>query len=108
MKEYCRTNRPIISRIIRKRLLKKYGLTPETYNEILSNQDFKCVICRSSDPKNKFNVFVIDHDHKTGQVRGLLCTHCNAILGMIEKSNSDIMGKISTYLEYNLSTNTHR
>jgi hypothetical protein len=106
-REYCKRNRPVISRIIRKRLLKKYGLTLESFDVILRAQGYQCAICRSSDPKNKFNVFVVDHDHKTNQVRGLLCTHCNAVLGMLEK-NLNMIPRVKMYLEYNLSTKTHQ
>ena len=62
-------------------LKKKYGLTPERYDEILSAQGGVCAICSCapSDPRG-FNMHV-DHDHATGLVRGILCGPCNAGLG---------------------------
>ena len=62
-------------------LLRKYGLTDESYNTLLSSQGFACAICRNTDPQDRWNRFHIDHCHKTGVVRGLLCTHCNTGLG---------------------------
>jgi Recombination endonuclease VII len=56
-----------------------YGLTQEHYEFLLREQGERCAICLSDDwgargPK-------VDHDHETGAVRGLLCNHCNLLLG---------------------------
>ena len=56
------------------RLLKKYGVTIWTYGDLLSKQKGLCAICLRT-PKTKR--LCVDHDHKTGQVRGLLCYVCN-------------------------------
>jgi hypothetical protein len=61
-----------------RRMKSKYGLTPDQYEAIIRNG---CEICHCRD-----NV-VIDHNHKTGAVRGGLCEHCNLALGVIEKPN---------------------
>jgi len=53
---------------------KTYGLTPEQYDELLKRQGGKCAICRAR-PKSKR--LAVDHDHGTGEVRGLLCSRCN-------------------------------
>lgn len=67
----------------RKTLLKKYGLTPENFEEMLVKQSRRCAIC-----ERLFNKRInIDHCHKTGATRGLLCTGCNTALGHIEKEN---------------------
>ncbi len=55
---------------------RKYGLSPERYNLMFMQQQGKCLICQESGRK-----LVVDHDHKTGSVRGLLCGHCNSMLG---------------------------
>lgn len=67
----------------RKSLLKKYGLTIEQYEHILIQQDRKCKICKSDFSKKK--KAVIDHDHKSQKIRGLLCVGCNVSLGHIER-----------------------
>jgi hypothetical protein len=53
---------------------KVYGLTAEGYDDLLARQGGKCAICRGR-PKSKR--LAVDHDHKTGAVRGLLCSRCN-------------------------------
>lgn len=53
---------------------KTYGLTSEQYDALLERQGGRCAICRAR-PKSKR--LAVDHDHKTGVVRGLLCSRCN-------------------------------
>lgn len=66
-----------------KRKKRIYDLTPEREAEILESQGGVCALCRRD------RKLVVDHDHKTGVVRGLLCIACNTILG---KSGDDIAG----------------
>jgi len=58
-------------------LFGRYGITTEQYNEMLASQHGVCKICHKP-PKNK--PLYVDHDHETGEVRGLLCAHCNSCL----------------------------
>jgi hypothetical protein len=60
-------------------LVKKYGITFDDYDRMLKEQNGKCAICQRPEPVNR--MFDVDHDHKTGDVRGLLCTSCNRVLG---------------------------
>jgi hypothetical protein len=53
---------------------KTYGLTGDGYAQLLAAQGGKCAICRAR-PKSKR--LAVDHDHKSGAVRGLLCSRCN-------------------------------
>jgi DNA-directed RNA polymerase subunit RPC12/RpoP len=63
--------------IARKTLLKRsYGITLEQYEEILQKQDYKCAVCKRHKDEFTKNL-AVDHDHKTGEIRGALCTHCN-------------------------------
>jgi Recombination endonuclease VII len=62
----------------RARLLKRYGMSSREYELRLALQNGACAICRK-EPKRR--LLCIDHCHKTGKVRGLLCTPCNAALG---------------------------
>lgn len=57
------------------RILATYGITPEEYWEIYEFQGGRCYICQRANGKVKR--LSVDHDHKTGIVRGLLCTMCN-------------------------------
>lgn len=51
-----------------------YGITPEQYREIFARQGGRCAICLSEPRTIRF---AVDHDHKTGIVRGILCKRCN-------------------------------
>jgi hypothetical protein len=61
-------------------LKSKYGVTEDEYNKFLVEQNNKCAICFKPNPED-YHGFCVDHDHVTGQVRGLLCHNCNAGLG---------------------------
>lgn len=56
------------------RLLTLYLLTEEEYQRVFEHQGGKCAICRRPPVKYKLSV---DHDHATGEVRGLVCRQCN-------------------------------
>lgn len=70
-------------------LLRKFGLTLEQYDEMLAAQDGCCSICKS-DATIEGHSFDVDHDHKTGKVRGILCRTCNLMLGA-GKDDPDIL-----------------
>lgn len=59
----------------------KYGLTQEQYEAMLAEQDGRCAICRSPDWPGKDRRPHVDHCHKTGKIRALLCGKCNNGLG---------------------------
>jgi len=61
-----------------------YGVTEEQYNEMLASQDNKCAICKNEETAMKNGrvlPLAVDHDHKTGLIRGLVCLRCNHGLG---------------------------
>jgi len=67
-----------------KELETRYGLTVEQRKLILENQDGVCIICKKPETVKKYGHvqhLCVDHDHKTGEIRGLLCYSCNALLG---------------------------
>ncbi len=68
------------------RLKRKYGMTLDDYASMLSAQDNKCKICFSGSSYKKSGLFVVDHSHENGAVRGLLCIRCNSALGMFGDS----------------------
>lgn len=77
----------------RKRELKHdYGMTQEQYRALSEMQGGKCAICRR---KRKL---VVDHCHKTGAVRGLLCSACNLGLGNLS-DNAAILRRAAAYLD---------
>jgi hypothetical protein len=69
----------------KKRLEKEYGITPEEFNNMLLQQRGKCAICGIlQSATGKF--LHVDHCHKTGKIRGLLCHKCNYALGFLRDS----------------------
>ena len=60
----------------------KYGLKKEEYEEMFDTQNNSCAICKNV--FTEINKGFVDHDHKTGKVRGILCTTCNSGLGFFK------------------------
>ncbi len=60
-------------------LVRKYGVTLVEYARMLNEQGGCCAICGRPEPSNRG--LDVDHDHETGDVRGLLCTSCNRVIG---------------------------
>jgi hypothetical protein len=70
----------------------KYGISPEQYLAMIDAQKGKCAICNEA-PSSERGLHV-DHDHVTGQVRGLLCHHCNVALGSFREDESLLLSAI--------------
>lgn len=86
----------------RKRNLKKFGLTIEQYDEMLQSQNNVCLICQKPEvvehhSTGKAGMLVVDHDHETNIVRGLLCTKCNKGIGLLG-DNPDNLIRAANYL----------
>jgi hypothetical protein len=107
-KEYAKT-KPDIRNAINKRyrkshpewsknndIKKLYGITVTEMNIIRDNQNNKCKICNKTFIKTPH----IDHNHKTGKVRGLLCGKCNSILGYCNDDISILQNAIAYLGEY--------
>ena len=82
------------------RMKTKFGLTVEQVNEMAEAQGGKCAICCKR-PRPKQVAYIespwhVDHDHKTGKVRGLLCNRCNLMLGHVD----DDVTILQTAIEY--------
>ena len=72
----------------RRQQISLYGLTVEQYDAMLMEQNYVCAICNKSEKSSTRGVLFIDHDHKTGKVRGLLCDTCNRGLGYFYDNKS--------------------
>ncbi len=66
-------------------LLKKYGITADEFDKRLESQKGVCAICKKQN-KSKIREMVVDHNHKTSELRGILCENCNRALGLFEDS----------------------
>lgn len=78
------------------RRCKKYGITPEAYNELFNKQEGFCAICGVHQSELPYTL-CIDHDHITGLVRGLLCHKCNTGIGRFE-DKAELLEKAINYL----------
>ncbi len=79
------------------KLKEKYGITPKDYNDMYVKQNGCCKICGTHQTELK-HILVVDHNHDTGNVRGLLCRSCNVGLGHF-KDNKDLLKIAIQYLE---------
>jgi hypothetical protein len=79
------------------RLKLKYNLSLEDYNAMFSRQNGKCSICKKHQTKLD-SALCVDHCHKTGKVRGLLCSNCNLALGLLN-DNCRLLLEAINYIE---------
>lgn len=81
-RKWARENR---ERLRRDKWLQRYGVTAEWYDATLEAQHGGCAICGTKQPSKNERVryFSVDHDHETGQPRGLLCAAHNLMLGLV-------------------------
>lgn len=75
-------------------LLWSFGITLEHYNVMVKVQEGRCAICgkpesRIDNRSKKVKSLVVDHNHDTGAIRGLLCDLCNRLLGAYEKRRKE-------------------
>lgn len=78
-----------------------YGITVEEYLDMAEKQNFVCALCGKPNfamGVNHSGCLAVDHDHKTGKVRGLLCHNCNRALGLLH-DNPDLLRKASEYVK---------
>jgi len=81
----------------RKNSLKnKYGITLKQYDDMFEWQNGVCVICGNININGRR--LCVDHNHETGKTRGLLCDHCNHLIGQA-KENIDILCNAIKYLK---------
>lgn len=75
---------------------KKFGLTYEQLRDIESKNNGRCWICNKTEEENGIGL-ALDHNHVTGEVRGLLCRMCNIGLGAF-KDNVELLERAKSYL----------
>ncbi len=66
-------------KVWRQRLIYKYGITSEWYEQTLNEQNQCCAICGAKAFERRM---AVDHCHKKGNLRGILCANCNVLLGL--------------------------
>lgn len=88
-----------------KQNIKRFGMTPEDFAFLVSNQNNKCKLCEK--PFNYGRRPSIDHCHTSGVVRGLLCIKCNGALGLVD-DNIQLLSKMIDYLKAEPSSTKFR
>jgi Recombination endonuclease VII len=101
-REGCRTNRLRVhpsgltmGRVYE--LKKKFNITPEYFSYMLEAQDGRCAICNDPLLEGKGGL-AVDHNHRTGQIRAILCNACNSTIGWCDEDPARLRAIIQ-YLE---------
>lgn len=86
MREYRKKNKGLFKHYD---LMKSYGISLDRFNEMLECQDGKCAICGNPETKVDYRTkepraLAVDHNHDTGEIRGLLCSDCNTGIGLLQ------------------------
>lgn len=90
-KTYRETHKPTPAQQKKRWIERTYGLSIEAYIRMVVDQSNACLICQES------TRLFVDHDHVTGEIRGLLCVRCNTGLGMMRDSEGILLAAV-TYL----------
>lgn len=78
-------------------LRNKYGISIEQYNDLLRAQEGNCAICRRAHTEFTTRL-AVDHNHITGEIRGLLCNYCNRrVVG--RHRDPDLLRRVAEYIE---------
>lgn len=80
-------------------ITKKFDITKEEYYKLIDEHNNKCAICKQPETKvtrrdGTVNALSIDHSHKTGKIRGLLCHACNSGIGLLKDSENVLQSAI--------------
>ncbi len=78
-------------------LIRTYGITGEQYDELLARQGGGCGLCgKTKEEEGQF--LAVDHDHKSGRIRGILCRYCNhRVIG--RHRDPDLLRRMADYIE---------
>lgn len=96
VKAWRQKNRDRLNKQLRKiHLRNKFGLTVEEYADILEAQGGVCALCKA--PPTPGISLHVDHDHGTGEIRGLLCVRCNNAIGLL-REDPDLMQRAARYV----------
>ena len=78
-------------------LIRAYGITLDGYNKMFQEQQGCCAICGKHQSESG-RAFAVDHCHKSGKIRKLLCLNCNAVLGHVN-DDIDLLREMILYVE---------
>lgn len=78
------------------RFMLTFGITLDDYNDMYTSQNGCCALCGKHQVEFKRRL-AIDHDHKTGEIRGLLCLSCNTHLGVYELHKEEFESYLNNF-----------
>jgi len=78
-------------------LKRNYGITLDEHTQMYEEQNGACAICKG-EGDGRWKKLCVDHDHKTGKVRQLLCRNCNVVLGQVG-DNPNLLEEMIKYLQ---------
>jgi len=87
-----------------------FNLSLDEYSKMLEAQEGKCAICNQPEThkrNGKSKALAVDHNHKNGAIRGLLCFDCNTAIGKL-KDDPEIIRKAAQYLDFHLGFQAYR
>jgi len=98
-KQYYKKNKEHINKRNREYIFyHRYGITYEQVQQIIKSQRNRCLICHTLFDKTYMFSPVVDHDHETENVRGILCRNCNSMIGYA-KDKTDLLQSGINYLQ---------
>jgi uncharacterized C2H2 Zn-finger protein len=77
----------------------KYGITRDDYRDSWYRQNGVCAVCKQPERTARNHLLSVDHDHETGRFRGLLCSHCNRAIGLLQDDPAVIIAAANYLLE---------
>lgn len=103
LRDWCKRNPDKrFGRYLRHRLKTKYGMTVQDFETLLRAQDGKCLICEcvvvvttAENRTRHGKSATVDHNHKTGEVRSVLCNNCNRGLGLFGEDQRVLRNALS-------------
>jgi hypothetical protein len=101
-REYARKRRQDNPELVAKKakeytLLRQYNMTFDDYLAMQEEQNYKCAICGKVAEDSPMGVLCVDHCHSSGDVRGLLCSHCNTAIGFFN-DDEDLLLRARDYI----------
>lgn len=78
------------------RLWSKFRLRPDDWEKLFNSQNRECAICGVKEAKK----FVVDHCHKSGKIRGILCSKCNTMIAFLGDNAESIENRIESIIRY--------
>jgi hypothetical protein len=86
----------------------RFGLTVEHYNKMMVLQNYCCAICGKEETarhnrSNKIQKLAVDHCHKNGKIRGLLCQDCNRGVGLFQDDPTRLRNAIQYLAKHSMN-----